>query len=35
MKVDELYRVFGKEAVEPILTLWERSKHMRESPYHL
>ena len=35
LTTDELYEVYGKKAVEKILSLKELSRHMRESPYHL
>ncbi|MBY9001448.1 MAG: NAD(+) synthase [Candidatus Heimdallarchaeota archaeon] len=33
--LSEFYKVYGKENVDKILTLFNFSKHMRESPYHL
>lgn len=32
---DELCRAYGMEKVEHVLTLWELSRHMRETPYTL
>jgi NAD+ synthase len=32
---NELSRIYGEINVNRILTLWELSKHMRESPYQL
>lgn len=37
MKVDQdqLFYEYGEENVERIMSLWELSKHMRESPYQI
>ena len=32
---DTLCQEYGEKNVEQFYTLWEYSKHMRESPYHL
>jgi NAD+ synthase len=33
--LSEMRTSFGQEAVERIVTLWELSRHMRESPYNV